>query len=270
LDVFGLVVILVLAVFLCAIIGCGLMLRGKAVQIREAHRLGNAAGTISSLRWGAFGCLLLGLWFGFTAANSTGLIFWPALVAALSILPIPLLLYGASLIRRQAKYERRARVARPLEWIGALLVISPLLMVGSWPILVVLILLAMAGVHLAASKRRMDHGTVLWSLALASRGGPPLSRELDTIAEGLSAQQRRRVIRLSKLVDHGGARGPRRCGKRPVGGRAARGGTDVFRPYTIIADRRDVFDVELVLSVDRSADWGADSGWNHRLHCPQV
>lgn len=70
-------------------------------------------------------------------------------------------------------------------------------------LIIAAILVALAGFHLQVGKRRMDQGTVLWTLAIATHSGFEVSDELNAIAYGLSGKQRRRVNHLSGQLRRG-------------------------------------------------------------------
>lgn len=70
-------------------------------------------------------------------------------------------------------------------------------------LIIAAVLIALAGIHLLTGKRRMDQGTVLWTLAVATHSGFEISDELNAIAYGLSKKQRRRVNHLSEQLRRG-------------------------------------------------------------------
>ena len=204
LVVFGFVIFFVLAGIISAIVGCGIRIRSLAGQIRDAERLDDPNRLIRSMKRCSLICFLLGLYFAALAMGGSGVVFWPLMLGTLLLLAASLLLSGVRLVRNdELTAHRRNRNAKFLESLGTLILISPALMVGSWPIILVLILLAIAGIHLIAGKRRVDQGTVLWTLAIATQCDLPITEELDTIANSLSGKQRRRANRLAGLLQSG-------------------------------------------------------------------
>jgi len=85
---------------------------------------------------------------------------------------------------------------------GWILVLLPLLVLVS-PGLMILVLVAIAGVFILTGKRRTNQGMVLWTLAVSVAKGLPLPEELRALADGLSGGHRIKTRRLSELLHEG-------------------------------------------------------------------
>lgn len=85
----------------------------------------------------------------------------------------------------------------------AFLLLSPMLFLGfvAGPLLLVPIFIGI--VFTVASRRRLNQGKVLWTLALGVRSGSDLIRDLESIADSLSIGHRRKVMRLADRLFEG-------------------------------------------------------------------